>query len=52
MYTFEESIFINRPQQEVFDFVTNPANNTHWSSTTEFAEVTTDAPPVLAQLLR
>jgi len=27
MYKFESSIFINRPVQEVFDFVTNPAND-------------------------
>ena len=27
MYKFEKSVFINRPQQEVFDFVTNLAND-------------------------
>jgi len=26
MYTFEHSTFINRPPQEVHDFITNPAN--------------------------
>lgn len=45
MYTFEKSIFINRPQQEVFDFVTNPANATQWESTTESAEWISDGPP-------
>ena len=45
MYTFEKSIFINRPQQEVFDFVTNPANATQWESSTESAEWTTDGRP-------
>ena len=34
MYTFEKSLVITRPQQEVFDFVTNPANHTQWQRTT------------------
>ena len=45
MYKFESSIFINRPQQEVFDYVTNPANNPQWQSGTESAEWTSDGPP-------
>ena len=45
MYKFESSIFINRPQQEVFDYVTNPANNAKWQSGTESAEWTSDGPP-------
>jgi carbon monoxide dehydrogenase subunit G len=44
MYKFESSIFINRPQQEVFDFVTNPANNPQWQNGTESAEWTSDGP--------
>ena len=30
MYTFEHSVFINRPQEEVFEFLTNPANDPKW----------------------
>ena len=45
MYKFESSIFINRPVQEVFDYVTNPANNAKWQSGTESAEWTSDGPP-------
>ena len=45
MYKFESSIFINRPVQEVFDFVTNPANSTQWQSGTESAEWTSGGPP-------
>ena len=45
MYKFESSIFINRPVQEVFDFVTNPANSTQWQSGTESAEWTSGDPP-------
>jgi len=52
MYTFEKSIFINRPQQEVFDFVTNPANAAQWESTTESAEWTTDGPPGVGSTIK
>ena len=45
MYTFEKSIFTNRPPQEVFDFVTNPADHAQWQSGTEAAEWTSDGPP-------
>ena len=45
MYTFEKSLFINRPPQEVFDFATNPANFAQWQSSTECAEWTSDRPP-------
>lgn len=44
MYKFESSIFINRPVQEVFDFVTNPANSAKWQSGTESVEWTSDGP--------
>ena len=45
MITVETSIFINRPQQEVFDFVSNPTNNAHWQRNTQSAEWTSDGPP-------
>jgi len=45
MYNFELSTFINRPVQEVFDFVTNPANYAKWSSGIRSAEWTSDGPP-------
>ncbi len=44
MTTFETSIFINRPPQEVWDFISNPANNSQWSSNTEIAEWTSEDP--------
>lgn len=45
MYTFEKRIFIKRPQQEVFEFVTNPANSTQWQRTTISSEWTSDGSP-------
>jgi uncharacterized protein YndB with AHSA1/START domain len=45
MYAFESSVFINRPPQEVFDYVTNPANNAQWQSGTESSSWTSDGPP-------
>jgi carbon monoxide dehydrogenase subunit G len=44
MQTFEISIFINCPPQEVWDLISNPANNNQWSSNTEYAEWTSEGP--------
>ena len=44
MFTFETTIFIDRPQQEVFDFVSNPANNPKWQGNFISAEWTSDNP--------
>lgn len=38
MYKFSKSIVINRPQQEVFDFVTNLNNDSKWQSGIESVE--------------
>ena len=38
MATFTVTTFINRPLQEVFDFMTNPANFAQWQSGTKSAE--------------
>jgi uncharacterized membrane protein len=44
MYKFEKSIMIDRPQQEVFDFVTNLANDSKWQSGIESVERASDGP--------
>jgi len=44
MYKFEKSIMINRPQQEVFDFVTNLSNDSKWQSGIVSVERTSDGP--------
>ena len=42
MKTFTVTTFINRPAQEVFDFVTNPANAVQWESGTESSKYTSE----------
>jgi len=44
MYKFAHSILINRPVQEVFDFLSNPANQTKFQSGTESAEWISESP--------
>jgi uncharacterized membrane protein len=43
MITFEKSIFINRPQQEVFDFLSNLENDAQWRNL-ESVKQTSDGP--------
>ena len=42
MFTFEFSISVNRQQQEVFDFVSNPANDAQWQSSNISNELTSE----------
>ena len=44
MYSFETSIFIDRPPQEVFDFMNNPANTPKWQGNVVSAEYTSEGP--------
>jgi uncharacterized membrane protein len=44
MIKFEKSIFINRPQQEVFDFLSNFENDTQWQSSLISAVRISDGP--------
>jgi uncharacterized membrane protein len=44
MFKFEKSVLINRPQQEVFDYVTDLANDPKWQSSIESVERTSDGP--------
>ena len=52
MITLEKSIFINRPPQEVWDFISNPANMTQWQGATESAEWSSEGPPGVGSTLR
>ncbi len=44
MFKFNKSIMINRPQQEVFDFVTDLSNDSKWQSGIVSVERTSDGP--------
>ena len=52
MITFKKYIFINRPKQEVFDFVSNPTNASKWRSTIESAEWLSQGPVGVGSKLR
>jgi carbon monoxide dehydrogenase subunit G len=44
MYQFDKSIWINRPQQEVFDYVTDLTNDPAWQTGIMSNERTSDGP--------
>ena len=44
MYTFEKEIFINLPQQEIFDYITDPANDEKWRKSSVSVEWTSEGP--------
>src|SRR5512135_2693246 len=52
MYKYEQSIFIKRPPQEVFDYVSNPANDVHWRGGTQSAEWTSGGPPGVGSTIK
>ena len=52
MATFEKSVWIKCPQQEVFDFVSNPAKNTEWQSIAQSAEWTSEGPVGVGSAVR
>jgi uncharacterized protein YndB with AHSA1/START domain len=51
MNTFEVSTFINRSPQEVFDFMTNPANATKWQDGTISGKWGSDGPVGVGSIL-
>lgn len=52
MFTYEKTIFINRQPQEVFDYITNPDNDSEWRTTAVSAEWTSDGPVGVGSTLR
>ena len=44
MYTFEKNVLINLSQQEVFDYVTDPANEKKWRKGSVSGEWTSEGP--------
>lgn len=52
MIKFEKSLYIERPQQEVFDYITNPANDPKWRDSAISSAWTTNGPPGVGSILR
>ena len=52
MNTFTLSFFINRSQQDVFDFLSDPANLSKWDSDFESAEWTSSGVPGIGSTYR
>jgi len=52
MSKFTLSVFINRSQKDVFDFLTNPANLSKWDSDFDSAEWITSDPPGIGSTYR
>lgn len=44
MFTFEHNLLISRPPQEIFDFVTDPANDVYWRDSVVLVEWTSAEP--------
>jgi carbon monoxide dehydrogenase subunit G len=51
MLTWETSVIIDRPQQEIWDFISNPANFPYLSSGNEPAEWASEGPPGVGSTL-
>jgi carbon monoxide dehydrogenase subunit G len=51
MITWEKNKFINRPPQEVWDFISDPANLAQWLSGADYAEWTSEGPPGVGSTL-
>ncbi len=52
MGQFTLSVFISRPQQDVFDYLSNPANLSKWDSDFESAEWTSSSAPGIGSTYR
>ena len=52
MYKFTKSVFINRSQQDVFGFLSNPANVAKWQPVIESAEWISNGKPGIGSTYR
>ena len=52
MRMFTVSVFINRSQQDVFDFLSNPANLSKWNTSFESAEWASSGEPGVGSAFR
>jgi carbon monoxide dehydrogenase subunit G len=52
MITFEKNIYIDRPPQVVFDYMSDPKKDSEWRSGSDFAEWITDDPVGVGSKMR
>jgi carbon monoxide dehydrogenase subunit G len=52
MFTYEKNIFVNRPPQDVWDILADPASHSKYSSIAEYAEWTSEDPPGVGSTYR
>ena len=52
MFAFEASTYINRSPEDVFDFITTPANNPRWQTGVEVFEWTSQPPHGVGSTLK
>lgn len=52
MFETNNSIFINRPPQDVFNVITDPAKQSLWQNLTESAEWTTNGSPGVGSTMK
>lgn len=52
MYKFTKSVFINRPRQDVFEFLSNPAHMPKWQPALISAEWTSPGTPAIGSTYR
>ena len=44
MANYEQSVWINRPVEEVFEFATNPEKEPQWNTSMQESEITSEGP--------
>ncbi|HLC05321.1 MAG TPA: SRPBCC family protein [Anaerolineales bacterium] len=52
MFKFKKSYYIDRPQQEVFDYATDPTNDTKWRESAVSSEWISEGPVGVGSKLR
>ncbi len=52
MFKYEKSIYINRPPQDVWDVLSNPANHSKYSNINESGEWISEGPPGVGSTFR
>ena len=52
MIIFEKNIYIYRPAQDVFDYMSDPQKDSEWRSGSDFAEWVTDDPVGVGSKMR